>query len=303
MFRHGGIFSVILFMLIAAVAAVAETNRMAPVPGANGLISGRIMIDGTVPMPGGIAAFFDTRSEYPPKFGNLRRIPDHVARVGPDGDFTVELPAGNYFLGVIVRNDPGATGPPGHEEQGFAAVDGEGRRKIFATAGGGAAVDLGDIHVSTAKDDWKFTDYVTVRGTLVDKNGQPFAKGAWILVRQNPAARRPNFISEKIQGNGQFELHLPPGRPYYLVAKDVPGMGRPLPGRHVGAYTGADPVFDQNKPEPKPFPLSGGAGEIVSGIQILMIEVPDAGAQTESMQIKPDNRKPMREIPGSSPTP
>lgn len=289
MFRHGGIVSVILFMFIAAVAAVAETIRVAPVPGANVLISGRIMIDGTVPMPGGIAAFFDTRSVYPPKFGNLRRIPDHVARVRTEGDFIAELPAGSYYLGVIVRNDTGETGPPGHEEMAFSAVDGEGRRRIFEITGGSAEVEIGDIHVSTPKNDWKFDDYVTVRGTLVDKKGQPFTEDAWILVKQNPAARRPNFISERIRGDGQFELHLPSGRSYYLLAKDVLGMGRPLPGRHVGAYTGAVPVFDQNKPEPKPVPLSGGAGEVLSGIQILMIEVPDTGPQTEFKQVKPVN--------------
>ncbi|MDY0352219.1 MAG: hypothetical protein RBR09_13270 [Desulfobulbaceae bacterium] len=252
------------------------------------MISGRILIDGKDPMPGGVAAFFDTRSEYPPKFGNLRRIPDHVAKVGPEGRFTAVLPAGSYYLGVIVRDNPEAiTGPPGPEEKGFSAVNDEGKRKIFAVAVGQAEVDLGDIYVSTPRDEWKHTDFFTVRGTVIDKTGQPFAEGAWILVNQNPVSRRPNFISGKISGSGQFELHLPPGRPYYLIAKDVLGMGRPQPGRHVGAYTGSEPVFEQNKPEPKPIPLSGGAGEVISDIRILMIEVPDIPSQTQPIRQPP----------------
>jgi len=298
MFRRSAICTALLFVFVVAAAA-AETRQMNPVPDEGGLISGRILIDGKDPMPGGIAAFFDTRSEYPPKFGNLRRIPDHVARVGSEGRFAAALPAGSYYLGVIVRDNPEAmTGPPGPEEKGFSAVNDEGKRKIFAIAEGQAAVDLGDIYVANPRDEWKYTDFFTVRGTVIDKTGQPFTEGAWILVNQNPVSRRPNFISGKISGDGRFELHLPPGRPYYLIAKDVLGMGRPQPGRHVGAYTGSDPVFEQNKPEPKPIPLSGGPGEVISDIRILMIEVPDIPSQRQSQQTPPIRQPPGINVPG-----
>ncbi|MDW7774176.1 MAG: hypothetical protein SCH71_14925 [Desulfobulbaceae bacterium] len=272
---------VLLFFTTAVTAADIKQGPL--VPENKNSISGRILIDGKEPMPGGIAAFFNARSHYPPKFGSVRRIPDHVTSVDQQGKFTAELPAGRYYLGVISRNDEKKTGPPRSDEKGFAAVDEEMNRRVFEITG--SAENFGDIKVATPKSAWKFTDYFTIRGTLISKNGQPFEDGAWILIKQNPASRRPHLISEKIAGNnGEFELQLPAGQPYYLIARDELGMGRPQPGRHVGAYTGPDPVLDQNMPEPKPISLSGSTGETVSGIRILMIEVPDTGVQKQPVQ-------------------
>lgn len=283
MFRRCECYFAGFFMLLVTASAAAAIDQGPFGMGDIGLIRGQILIEGKEPMPGGQAGFFNANSDFPPKSGTIRRIPDRVATVDAQGGFTAALPAGSYFLGVIVRDDTGKTGPPGPEERSFAAVDGAGGRRIFRITGGGATQDFGLITVSSLESAWRSAEMFTIRGRVISKDGQPFV-GASILVRHHPEAKRPDFIAEQSGKDGQFELNLPAGGPYYLIAKEVPGSGRPQTGRHVGAYTGAEPVFDQHKPEPKPLPLSGRPGETLSGITILMIEVPDSELRRESMQ-------------------
>jgi hypothetical protein len=283
MFRQIILLFSTAFIIFTAITAIAQIRQGPLIMENSSSVSGRILIDCKEPMSGGIAAFFNAALDYPPKFGSLRRVPDRVAPVGPDGEFKVALPAGRYYLGVINRNDPGETGPPGLEEKGFSAVDEAGDRKIFELAGSGAAKDLGTVSVSTMERTWESADLFTIRGKVINKEGQPF-ENAWILIKRNPDAKRPDFISQKVGTTGRFELQLPAGRPYFLLAKDVSGAGRPQSGGHVGAYTGADPVFNQYMPEPKPAPLSAEAGQVISDIVILMIEVPDNETREEYLQ-------------------
>lgn len=288
MFRHGGFYLLaVIIMLAATSAAAAPAIEQGPlVMGDFGLISGQILIEGKDPMPGGQVGFFNADTGFPPKSANMRRIPNRVATVDPKGRFTVKLSPGRYYLGVIVREDTGKTGPPGPDEKSFSGVDEGGGRRIFQVTGGGAAQDFGPIPVSLLESAGQSAEMFTIRGRVINKDGQPFA-GASILIRRHPDAKRPDFIARQNSADGQFELQLPAGRPYYLIAKEVPGRGRPQTGRHVGAYTGAEPVFDQNKPEPKPVPISGKPGETLTGITILMIEAPDSELRRESMQNRP----------------
>lgn len=283
MFRHCGFYLAALVIMLTEAAAVLAIEQGPLIMGDISSISGQILIEGKEPMPGGLAGFFNADSPLPPKSAHMHRIPDRVTTVDQQGRFTTRLPAGSYYLGVIIRNDMEKIGPPGPEEKSFSAVDEGGGRRIFQVIGGGSAQDHGPITVSFLAPVWLSAEMLTIRGRVINKEGQPFA-GASILVKRRPDAKRPDLIAEQNGKDGQFELQLPAGGPYYLIAKEVPGSGRPQTGRHVGAYTGADPVFDQHKPEPKPAPLSGGAGETLNGITILMIEVPDSEQRKESLQ-------------------
>ena len=285
MFRNCRFYLAAVFIMLAAASAAAAVAQGPFVIGNYGSISGQILIDGKEPMPGGLAGFFHADSPLPPKSARMHRIPDRVATVDQQGGFTANLPAGRYYLGVIIRDDPEKTGPPGPEEKSFAAVDEEGGRRIFQITGGGSVRNLGPITVSFLEPVRPPAEMLTIRGRVINKDGQPFV-GASILVRRHPEAKRPVLIAGQNGKDGQFELQLPPGGPYYLIAKEVPGSGRPQIGRHVGAYTGAEPIFDQHKPEPKPAPLAGSAGETLSGITILMIEVPDSEQRKGSLQMQ-----------------
>ena len=285
MFRNCGLYLAAVFIMLAAASAAAAVEQGPFVMGNHGSISGQILIDGKEPMPGGLVGFFNADSPLPPKSAHMHRIPDRVATVDQQGRFTAKLPAGSYFLGVIIRDDLEKTGPPGPEEKSFAAVDEGGGRRIFQITEGGPLLNLGPITVSFLEPALPPAEMLTIRGRVINKDGQPFS-GASILVRRHPEAKRPVLIAGQNGKDGQFELQLPPGGPYYLIAKEVPGRGRPQTGRHVGAYTGTEPICDQHKPEPKPAPLAGRAGETLSGITILMIEVPDSEQRKESQQMQ-----------------
>ena len=276
-------------MFCSSAASAADIRQGPFNPGGTGTITGQILLENGKPMPGGIAAFFRVDSPYPLKFGSLHRIPEHIATVDEKGRFTGVLPAGRYYLGVIVKDGPSSPGPPGTGEKTFSAVDDEKNRRIFKIEPD-EIKDLGFIHVTTLKPDRKMDDFFTIRGKMVNQEGKPF-NGAWIMVRRNPHSKRPDLISEKITENGEFDLQLPPGGPYFLIAKDSPGMGRPQAGSYVGSYTGPEPVFGQNMPEPNPQPLSGSPGETITGIQILMIEVPDSELRKEKMQGHPNRQQ------------
>ncbi|MHB8809927.1 MAG: hypothetical protein ACYC9M_07910 [Desulfobulbaceae bacterium] len=282
MFRNCGFYFAAVFAILAIAAAVAAIEQGPFVMGNYGSISGQILIDGKEPMPGGLVGFFNAVSPLPPKSAHMHRIPDRVATVDQQGRFAAKLPPGGYYLGVIIRDDLEKTGPPGPEERSFAAVDEGGGRKIIRI-GSTEPQDLGAITVSFLDPVLPSAEMLTIRGRVINKDGQPFT-GASILVRRHPEAKRPILIAGQNGKDGQYELQLPAGGPYYLIAKEVPGNGRPQTGRHVGAYTGAEPIFDQRKPEPKPAPLSGRAGETLSGITILMIEVPDSEQRKEILQ-------------------
>lgn len=282
MFRHCGCYLASLVIMFASAVSAFAVEQGPFIRGDIGLLSGQIMIEGREPMPGGQVGFFNADSGFPPKSSNIRRIPDRVTTVDRQGRFTATLLAGRYYLGVIVRDDIEKTGPPDPDEKSFAAVDEGGGRRIFEVTGGGATRDLGPITVSFLELGGQSADMFTIRGRVINKEGQPFA-GASILIRLQPDAKRPDFIAKQNGKDGQFELQLPAGGPYYLIAKEEPGRGRPQTGRHVGAYSGAEPVFDQNKPEPKPVPLFGKTGEILTGITILMIEIPDSELRKRSM--------------------
>ncbi len=292
-------FSILLSAtLILVTLGIAGEIKPGPFSSQDkGVVSGRIKIEGQGPMPGGIVAFFNTRAGYPRKTDSLLRIPDRITTVDREGRFSVELPAGDYNLGVIIRDiAKNEIGPPGPDEKSFPALDEKNRGRVFEVAGNGKAQELGTITVSSHEPERQSIDFFTVRGTLIDVNRQPFAN-AWILVKLNPDSQKPYFISEKTGASGKFELQLPAGRPCFLIARDELKAGQPQPGKHVGAYTGARPVFDQKKPEPNPVPLTGEAGETITGIKILVIKVTDAELQKGNMQRQPIKKPHESEIP------
>lgn len=283
------IFVVTLLSLIMGSVATATEIRQGPfIPPGTSTINGRFLLENGEPLTDGIAAVFGADHPYPLEFGNLHRIPDYVAPVDEEGRFTMVLAAGRFYLGVIVKDDPAGTGPPEPADRTFSAVEEENKRKIFEIQRG-IDKNLGDIQVASLKTDEEISDFFTIHGKILNREGKPF-ETAWIMVRRNRQAKRPDFISKKITDDGQFTLHLPAGGPYFLIAKSVPGIGRPQAGSFVGAYTGPNPVFDQNMPEPKPQPLSGSAGDTLAHIQIVMIEVPDAELRKATMQGHPDQK-------------
>jgi hypothetical protein len=271
---HQWMYCISILLMTLSVSEATEVRQGPIKSGRYGTISGRILVYGGRILSEGRIAFFSAESDIPPRIGTMRRIPDQVTELDRDGRFSVTLPSGRYYLGVITKEENAALSPPNSMAKGYAAVDRKGARKIFTVPERNSTVDFGDISVASITPTDAAAGLFTVRGTVKDNGGHPFA-GAWILVRRDPDIKRPFFISGKTDKEGRFELKIPAGGPYFLIARDVLTSGRPEPGLHVGAYSGDNPILNQIKPEPRPIPISGRPGDILEGINILMVEVPE----------------------------
>jgi hypothetical protein len=118
---------------------------------------------------------------------------------------------------------------------------------------------------------------LTIEGSIFDEQGKPFG-GALILVRSISDSPRPLFISSRTGDDGKYQLKLPAGGPYFLVARTkLVNIGRPKPGDFVGTYGGTSPqaggkapsVFSGGKS------VSGGENEVIKGVDIIMYKVPN----------------------------
>ena len=234
------------------------------------IVSGRIMIDGQEPMSGGRVAFFAEEYGPPSNFGNLRRIPERLSVIKQDGTFSLQLLAGRYYMGAMSRDWSMGPGPPQPGEKTYSALDANNNLLLISIAEE-TENKLGPITVRHRDHSTDLQDVFTLTGTIKDPAGQPI-EGAVLLVKINPRLRRPKFISKKTGTDGRFNIQLPAGRSFYLLAKDIMRAGKPAVGGRIGAYSGPNPVV--NIP-PRPVPVTGMEGEIINDINITLIQLPD----------------------------
>src|SRR6266702_5744824 len=93
-------------ILVLMASAVSAEEAM------TGRISGKWISSGKEPMAGGLVYFFNGASGPRPSPDSYWRVPDEVANIDTEGRFSVELVAGNYYLGAIKRIKGNELGPP-----------------------------------------------------------------------------------------------------------------------------------------------------------------------------------------------
>jgi len=267
-----------LFLSFPTCTVSAEEGRESSPVGRIGTVTGQLMAGGEKPLAGGRAAFFVVAIGPPASQGSLRRIPEVVAPLAQDGKFTARLPAGRYYLGAMSRDASMGPGPPRQDEEVFSVLDAQQERMIIEIAGAGE-IDLGQIRVVSQHHSPEPENYFTVTGTVRDDQGRPFA-GAYIFVKINPHSQRPNFVSAGTGADGRFEIRLPAGRPYYLVAKETVSTGRPAEGERVGAYLGSAGILSIR---PAPVPITGNTGEPLEKIDIVMHRTSVPGPRKDGM--------------------
>jgi hypothetical protein len=261
-----------LLLLLSTSICYAAEVASSPGPAA-GLISGQIITDANEPLTSGRVALFSADIGPPSRHGNLRRVPEVITAITADGNFSVRLPAGRYYLGAMSRDMSRGPGPPTAGENALSAVTGN--KPLIIDVAEGTETELGPITVRSRVRYPDQANYFTVTGKVSDLQGKPFA-GAYIFVKIDPDSQRPNFISEKIGRNGRFKIKLPAGKSYHLLAKDTVSSGKPLAGKHIGAYNG--PGLGSSI-IPAPAPIAGKKDEVLAGIDIIMHEVSSPGSQ------------------------
>jgi hypothetical protein len=269
-------------------------------------IKGRLMIEGKTAMPGGVVSFFDVTAGLPPNHGNVRRIPDLVTQVGEDGSFTAKMLPGKFYLGSLNRKPEQGPGPPRPGEKLYFAVDDTGAIRMLEVLPG-EKKDFGNISISPSIAFKDLADYFTVEGQVKDEAGKPVA-GAMLMIKIDLESPRPDLISANTDREGRYRIKLPIGKSYHFIARNTINPGRPFVGSYVGTYNGPLNLKTAQESEeaPLPVPVTAKAGEIVTGIDIMVIAVPDpekikkqkqedVAKQQESPEIKDQKKDPASE--------
>jgi hypothetical protein len=300
-----------LFFLFLLVLLIAPLVSHAGVPGfmkeRMGTLSGKVVSEDGKPVPGGVVSFFDTAKGIPPLIANMHRIPDMVGRMGPEGQFSVKLLPGSYYMGALVITDPGrGPGPPREGETFYFARDDKGNLREF-TLGTKEVKDAGQVIGALPETFPVAKNLVTIEGRLLKEDGKPFVGGT-VLVKTDMNKARPDFVSGRTGDDGKFTLKLPADTEYYLLGRER-AVGRPIPGTYVGTYGstsaisegGSLPIGGAKPAQPAsgmpqvegveigpgddpPATVVGKAEETISGIDIQMFKVPVPGEQREKLQ-------------------
>lgn len=241
-------------------------------------IKGRLMIDSKSHMPGGVVSLFDVTAGPPPNYGNVRRIPDLVAQVGADGSFSAKVLVGKYYLGTLNRKPEQGPGPPRPGEKLYFAMNKDGIMRIIEVLADGKK-DFGDILVAPSADFQELPDFFSVEGVVKDETGKPVSD-AMIMIKIDLNSPRPDMISANTGKDGRYRIKLPAGKTYHFIARNTISPGRPMIGSYVGTYNGPKGLApsEQSDQESFPLPVTGKAGEVISGIDITVSVVPDPEA-------------------------
>ena len=254
----------VLFFLIGFTHA-QETGR----------ITGKLLTkDGGMTMGGGLVHFFDAETRSIPKPDKYWRVPDEIANIDENGEFTVKLREGKYYMGAIKRTSGiKDVGPPLKGDLFFTSSDEKGSLKVYYVKKG-KEINLGTISEATPYKGWSIKDnFTSIEGrVLVD--GRP-VEGALVLGYISPTMiGKPDFVSERADKDGKYILRVPEGGSYYLMARDIYGGGPPVEGAIVGVY-GAKKM---------PTAVTVKTGESTKGIDIKVIMFPGRGPREEGMK-------------------
>ena len=252
------------FMLcIISVAFAQGVNR--------GIIAGQLMIKGGAPLAGGQVFFFNDSSGPPPSQGEYWRVPDYTTQIDEGGKFSIELPAGKYYLGAIKHISGEKIGPPTEGDYFFASADEKGSAKPYVVKNG-EKIELGVISeaVPFQKKAVIPGEITAIEGAVFNTEGKT-VEGALVSAQLTTLrGRHPLFTSEKTGKDGHYILRVHDGGNYYLRVRSLHDKGPPAAGEMIGAYGGKEPCAVVIK-----------KGQIIKGIDITAVQFMGRGAKKE----------------------
>ena len=214
-----------LFCLGACAPVANLPEKKLPDTGATGVRGIVLQQDGSVATGAFVYAYRTARH-------GLRGPADFGVRVERNGEYFLDLVAGEYHLVARHRQSGADAGPPRPgdswaihphnpvliEEGQFALVD-------FTLQGGSVPRQVREGSLTTGDTGF--------RGQLVDAGGRPFA-GAFVLAyRTADFHRMPDLTSTPANEDGNFTLFVPePGR--YCLAARTQTRGQPRAGEPYG---------------------------------------------------------------------
>ena len=265
-------FVLLLLLVIFSPAALLAAEGV-------GRVTGRVDCS-AVPGCSGIAALWSADGAIPdPR--KYTRIPGPVAQVQSDGVFELSAPAGDYYVGVFLRNSSGPLmGPPRIGDRIFLTPNPAGEPSRV-TLQADAIVDAG-VHDKA----WVFAGLTepsatAISGQVVDIDGRPVAGLLVFAFSDREVSASPLTVSERTDADGAFLLPLAEAGSVYLRARKDYRGGRPEPGDYVGVFGGAVPAA-----------LIVAEGVTISDMKIVARKVPSI----MQLQNPPANSRPKIEL-------
>lgn len=284
------LFCLLLSVLFsrAAVSAAEEGKDVET----KGSIGGRIETTGIAASDTiGKASFFNVKNGPPPSPGQRHRVPDELVRVSGDGSFFKKLPAGQYYIGIILGRTSDMPGPPQAGEKSFVVHGPDNTPQVFEVRAGDhteAGLVQGRVLAGEPESSLSF---FTVEGRIMDRDGNPVTETVIVAFREGEKRLRPEVSLRNSDASGRYSMKLAVGSQYTIVVRAAYGGGVPTQGEFVGRYGNEIPKT-----------VSGSKDEVVSGIDITVFEVPEPGESKEKKLKKPTALYPDR-APGSTGTP
>lgn len=295
-FSRGSMMAKRFFLMIIVVLLAIPVSSQAAIPGFKkyrmGTMEGQVFYNNE-PVANALVSFFDESEGLPPIDRLGGRIPEFLGRTDESGKFKVKLLAGQYYMGILVREDKSILGPPKEGEVYYFADDGEGRLRKLGIEDF-KEIDVGRIDSSLPEVFPEKEDFFTVEGIVYqEEGGEPF-EGAIVLGKTTPTMRRPQYFSEQTGKDGKFLIKLPPDMTFYLVTRTGITGTKPDAGENIGkygadSYTESSAITAQGIGSPPPgvakketpriiadsIPVTGSKGEVISGLKIVMYKMPD----------------------------
>ena len=269
----------VFFHIQAANGAPPQSASDHPV----GTLTGKVLFQDDLSQ-GGVVSFFLKREGPPPDQGTSRRVPDRIARLNPDGNFSVKLLAGVYYMGAMQWYKGRQPGPPREGEKFIFIRDESGKLKTF-TVTQGEDIDVGDVTGSAPADFVEVIDSFIIRGVVTDENSRPFT-GAVVLLKYNMNSPRPSYVSEITREDGKYQFSVPAGTYYIIARQQLSMIGRPRPGSYLGTYgeTEEKPIGGQAMGASMAKAVTGKQGDVHENINIMMFKLPDPEERREKIQ-------------------
>jgi hypothetical protein len=263
------------------------TANGAPPPSASGqsvgTLTGKVLFLEDLSR-GGVVSFFIKRQGPTPDQGTSRRIPDRITRLNPDGNFSVKLSPGAYYMGAMQWYKGRQPGPPREGEKFIFIRDAGGTLKTFEVTAG-EDIDIGEVTGSAPANFVEVSDAFTIRGVVTDENSTPFT-GAVVILKYNLNSPRPVYVSKVTGEDGKYEFSVPAGTYFVIARQQLSKIGRPRPGTYMGAYGEQEekPIGGRVIGASMGTDVTGKQGDVYENINIMMFKLPEPEARRQKIQ-------------------
>lgn len=231
-----GMLSFVLTVLFPFIAFAQADNTIVKKTVEPGYVTGKMESEDKA-LIFGYVGFFSTSGRRPDPT-RFWKTPDFIIPLRDNGDFNARVPEGKYYI-VSIKKFKKELGPPETGEHFFYLMDAKGPKAIEIKSG--MKLDIGTnrtVPVTLVSEQEGLT---VIKGIVTDEKGNNLS-GIRVGAYSNfTVLGKPEYIARISDENGRYELRLPEGGDYYIVARSRPG-GPPISGDYYGR------VGEENKP-------------------------------------------------------